>query len=104
MRLGIRAKLVGTLLLAGLLPLALALAIILIGFVELRVRSVGQTYRALAEQQARHLSTILAAQVELANLVNAMPGTVDELERGNKIPPFNQGHIDSLEKQWVGLT
>ena len=48
MRLGIRAKLVGTLLLAGLLPLALALLVILIGVVELRINSRGHVYRALA--------------------------------------------------------
>jgi signal transduction histidine kinase len=104
MRLGIRAKLVGTLLLAGLLPLALALAIILIGFVEMRIRSVGLTYRALAQQQARHLSASLAAQVELANLINGLPNTNDFLAQANRQPPPSQGYIDNREKAWPALT
>lgn len=103
MRLGIRAKLVGTLLLAGLLPLALALGVILIGVVELRINSRGHVYRALAQQQAKHLSTILASQVELANLVNHMPGTVEFLNRANQTPPLSQAQIDKVEAAWPKL-
>lgn len=103
MRLGIRAKLVGTLLLAGLLPLALALGVILIGVVELRIHSRGRMHRALAQQQAAHLSTILASQVELANLVNALPGTADFLRRANQIPPLPKPEIDTIEAAWPTL-
>jgi signal transduction histidine kinase len=100
MRLGIRAKLIGTLLLAGLLPLALALGVILIGVVELRIHSRGRMYRALAQQQASHLSTILASQVDLANLINQLPGTVEFLRRANEIPPLSQVEIDKIEAAW----
>lgn len=103
MRLGIRAKLVGTLLLAGLLPLALALAVILIGAVELRINSRGQMYRALAQQQAGHLSTILTSQVELANLINGQPGTVEFLNRANQVPRPSKEDIDKIEAAWPML-
>jgi signal transduction histidine kinase len=103
MRIGIRAKLVGTLLLAGLLPLALALAVILVGVVELRIQSRGRMYRALAQQQAHHLSTILAAQVEVANLINALPGTVPFLAEHNRRPPSTDEQIKQIETLWPRL-
>src|SRR5215207_3192029 len=100
MRLGIRAKLVGTLLLAGLLPLALALGVILFGVVELRVRSQGQMYSALAQQQAGHLSTILLAQVEWANLINGQPGTREFLAAANRKEPLTKAQIATIETSW----
>jgi signal transduction histidine kinase len=103
MRLGIRAKLVGTLLLAGLLPLALALTVILVGIVELRIQSRGRMYRALAQQQAQHLSTILGAQVEVANLINGLPGTVSFLEQHNRRPPSSAEEIKQVETLWPKL-
>src|SRR4051794_32574909 len=103
MRLGIRGKLVATLLLAGLLPLAMALGVILFGVVELRISSRGQMYRALAQQQAGHLSTILGAQVELVNLINGQPGTVEFLRQANQAPPLNQSQIDKIEAAWPML-
>jgi signal transduction histidine kinase len=103
MRLGIRGKLVGTLLLAGLLPLALALGVILVGVVELRVQSRGRMHRALAQQQAGHLSSILGEQVELVNLVNGMPGTVEFLRKADEAPPLSQAQIDAIEKRWPDL-
>ncbi|HEY7120219.1 MAG TPA: sensor histidine kinase [Tepidisphaeraceae bacterium] len=103
MRLGIRGKLVGTLLLAGLLPLALALGVILFGVVELRIQSRGRVCRALATQQANHLSSILAAQVELANLINGLPGTVEFLEKANRVPPLTEDQIKRIEDSWPAL-
>src|SRR5688500_18610172 len=103
MRLGIRAKLVGTLLLAGLLPLALALGVILVGMVQLRVQSRGRMYRALAQQQANHLSTLIASQVELGNLVNGMPGTVEFLRERNDRPPHAPDELARIEAGWPAL-
>ena len=103
MRLGIRGKLVGTLLLAGLLPLALALGVILVGVVQLRVQSRGRMHRALAQQQAGHLSSILAEQIKLTNLINDMPGTVELLRKANERPPLAQAQIDAIEKIWPSL-
>ena len=103
MRLGIRAKLVGTLLLAGLLPLALALTVILVGVVELRIQSRGRMYRALAQQQAHHLSTILASQVETAHLINGLPGTVPFLQRHNARPASSPAEIAGIEAAWPAM-
>lgn len=103
MRMGIRAKLVGTLLLAGLLPLALALGTILIGVIELRVQSKGRMYRGLARQQARHLSAMLFSQIEVVRVVNGLPETDNFLERANRIPPLSQKEITAIEVRWPGL-
>ncbi|MEZ0266846.1 MAG: ATP-binding protein [Phycisphaerae bacterium] len=103
MRLGIRAKLVGTLLLAGLLPLVLTIGVVLIGVAGLRVQSKGRTYNALAEQQARHLAWVLKSQIELGDAVNGLPGSVDALERANTVPPLAQEQIDKIEAGWPGL-
>ena len=103
MRLGIRAKLVGTLLLAGLLPLAFALGVILFGAVELRLNTKGQTFRALARQQAGRLSTILGSQVELARVINALPGTVDVLREANARPKPSPEEIQRIESEWLRL-
>jgi signal transduction histidine kinase len=103
MRLGISAKLVGTLLLAGLLPLALALGVILVGVVQLRVQSRGRMHRALAQQQAGHLSTILGEQVELAQLVNGMPGTAEFLRKANERAPLTPAEVEAVERTWPSL-
>jgi signal transduction histidine kinase len=103
MRLGIRAKLIGTLLLAGLLPLALTLGVILIGMVELRIQSRGRLFRALAQQQAGHLSTILAAQVEWAKVVNGMPKTTAFLQQANAREITPKQEIDRIEASWPKL-
>jgi signal transduction histidine kinase len=103
MRLGIRGKLVGTLLLAGLLPLALGLGAILVGVVQLRVQSRGRMHRALAQQQAGHLSAILREQIELANLVNEMPGTAQLLRKANARAVLTQSQIDAIERSWPSL-
>src|SRR4051794_1411135 len=103
MRLGIRGKLVGTLLLAGLLPLALGLGAILVGVVQLRVQSRGRMHRALAQQQAGHLSAILGEQIELANLVDGMPGTADFLRNADARPTLTQDQIDEIERSWPKL-
>jgi signal transduction histidine kinase len=103
MRLGIRAKLVGTLLLAGLLPLVLALGVVLFGAVELRLRSKGQTFESLARQQAGRLSTILGSQVELVRVVNDLPGTADLLRAANAGPKPTPQQIEAIERRWPQL-
>jgi signal transduction histidine kinase len=103
MRLGIRAKLVGTLLLAGLLPLALALGVVLFGAVELRLSSKGQAFRALARQQASRLSTIVGSQIELARLVNDLPGTAAVLRAANEGPKPTPEQIEEIEARWPRL-
>jgi hypothetical protein len=60
-------------------------------------------YRALAQQQAQHLSTILAAQVEVANLINGMPGTVPFLAEHNRRPPSTDEQIKQIETLWPRL-
>jgi len=103
MRLGIRAKLVGTLLLAGLLPLALSMALVLVGGVKLRMQGKGQMNRALAAQQARHLVSVLEAQGDLANAINGLPGNAELLEKANSVAPLAQEQIDRIETNWPGL-
>jgi len=70
MRFGIRGKLVGTLMLAGLLPLALSLAATLYAVQEARTRFITQSFRGIAREHAEHLSTLLSAQIDLYRVVN----------------------------------
>jgi len=103
MRLGIRAKLVSTLLLAGMLPLAMTLAVVLFEGVGLRIQSKGQMYRALAAQQARHLVSVLEAQADLGNAINSLPGIADFLEQANTVSPLNDQQIGRIEATWPAL-
>lgn len=104
MRLGIRAKLVSTLLLAGMLPLAMTLAVVLFEGVGLRIQSKGQMYRALAAQQAQHLVSVLEAQADLANSVNNLPGMAGLLEQANTVPPLTAAQIGGMEAAWPTLS
>src|SRR5688572_4993956 len=99
MRPGIQAKLVTTLILAGLLPLVLSLAVVLFATVRIRTDSVGQGFRAIARQGATQLSTMLSAQVEFIWLLSHMPGTVEFLNAANAEPPLTPEQIAEIERR-----
>ena len=78
MRLGIRRKLIGTLMLVGLLPLALSLAIILGGGATLHLQQVRQSYTRDASMLADRLSQILGREeLEKLTLLSEEPVIVD---------------------------
>src|SRR5688500_2745018 len=100
----IRSKLVGSLVLAGLLPLVLSL---IAGMVAVRAdarQSFGQSLRALARQQAEHVGTLLAAEVDFLWLMNQLPGTAEALDEASAKPATPQDEIDAIERRWPNLT
>jgi two-component system, OmpR family, sensor kinase len=63
---------------------------------------VGESFRALARQQARHLGTLLSDQIDQIQLINSLPGTEDFLRRA-QAPPLSQRQIQAIEAAWPDL-
>lgn len=103
MRLGIRGKLVGTLMLAGLLPLLLSLAAGLTAFHQTQKRFVGQSFRAMARQQAEHLATLMAAQVDSFRLINQLPQSLQILAAADAKPELSAEQLQQIEARWPTL-
>ena len=103
MRLGIQFKLVATLVLAGLLPLLVSLAVLLTGVVQLRVRSVGQALRSTAQQQADHVATSFSAQIEFTWLITQLRDTSDVLTASNALGRPTPASVDAIENRWPAL-
>ncbi len=81
MRLGIRRKLIGTLVLVGMFPLALSLAVILLGGARLRLGTIQQHYRARAVTCAQDLAVRIDEQLRRAALVASLPQVVTYARR-----------------------
>jgi signal transduction histidine kinase len=103
MRLGIQAKLITTLILAGLLPLVVSLLVVLLATLKIRTNTVGQSFQGVAQQGAEQLSTMLSAQVEFIWLLSHLPGTDEFLASANAIPPLSPEQISEIERRWPNL-
>jgi hypothetical protein len=103
MTLGIRTKLVGTLILAGLLPLALFLTVILTGALSVRTNSIGSAFRTHARLQADHLVALVSSQTEFVWMLGHMPEPREMLRAANE-RPFDQEGTDALEERWPSLS
>lgn len=97
MRLGIRRKLIGTLMLVGLLPLGISLLIILIGVAAMRIHSIRNEYEKEASRTAHVLSLRLTSELEKLALVSRLPDMVDYL-RTHQGKPIE--HPEVLDAQW----
>lgn len=78
MRLGIRRKLIGTLMLVGLLPLALSLAVILIGGATMRLHSIHNAYEHKATDSSNQLAGILIHELEKLEIIARLPQVRDD--------------------------
>ncbi len=103
MQMGIRGKLVTMLMLAGLLPLVLALAVGVYGVQQARTRFAGQAFRAMASEHAQHISTLLSSQIEFFLVINHLPGTVQFLRNAGQVP-FSLQEANRLDQVWPTLT
>ena len=77
MRLGIRRKLIGTLMLVGLLPLALSLVVILVGGATMRLHSIHNSYEHKAADVSNQLASIVANELEKLQLIAGLPEVRD---------------------------
>ena len=64
---------------------------------------VGQSFQALARQQARHLGTLLSDQIDQIKLINSLPGTEAFLRRANSVRPLSSDEIAAVEAGWDKL-
>ncbi len=100
MHIGIRGKIAATLIVAGLLPLALSLVIGLLGYRQGRRELVGQSFVALARQQADLVSALLGAEVEFFQSINQLPGTAAYIDRMGDRPPLSENELAAIELRW----
>ena len=103
LRLGIQGKLVGTLVLAGLFPLLLSLAALMVSLYRMRLLNVGQTFQAAALQDADNLATHIATQVELAQVIANLPSMAELLRAADAVPPLPPMRVAEIEMSWPQL-
>jgi signal transduction histidine kinase len=104
MQLGIRTKLIGTLILAGLFPLLLTLVVVIAGVIQHRTNSIGRSFSRVAQQQAVNLSVLLSSQIDHIRTISRLPGTAEFLRAANAIPPSDAGEIAAIEAAWPDLS
>ncbi len=83
MRLGIRRKLIGTLILVGLLPLAMSLILVLGGGAWIQLNKIRSSYEDSASDCADRISGILRDEVEKLTILSRFPRIVDYVEARN---------------------
>ncbi len=120
LRLGIRRKVIGTLILVGLFPLALSLVIILMGGAAMRLTSIKNDYQHMANDSSHQIVAALKRQVDQIRLVARLPNEVAFVREQNNLRlrreiATTQGatvvgesipspYAKALEKRWPTLT
>lgn len=110
MRLGIRRKLIGTLMLVGLLPLVISLAVILLGGAAIQLREIRGRYEDTSAICADQISnTILHEEMEKLVMVTRLP-RVEDFVRQHSAPAPADGAIPqptaedtALDRRWPAL-
>lgn len=97
MRLGIRRKLIGTLMLVGLLPLGISLLIILIGVAAMRIHSIRNEYEKEASRTAHVLALRLTSELDKIALISRLPTVIDYV-RAHQADSV--GDMAAHEKVW----
>ncbi len=110
MRLGIRRKLIGTLILVGLFPLALSLIVILGGGADIKLNEIRSRYDDTAAMCADHISdTLLHEEIEKLLMVSRLP-RVEAFVRDHNAAttpgaaiPLPTPHDQELDRRWPSL-
>ncbi len=110
MRLGIRRKLIGTLMLVGLLPLVISLVVILAGGAVIRFRGIRDLYEDTAALCAdRITNTLLHEELERLVMITRLP-RVDAYVQEHSAPapadgalPVPSDEDKALDKKWPTL-
>jgi signal transduction histidine kinase len=111
MRLGIRRKLIGTLMLVGLLPLVVSLVVVLAGGAAMRFRVIRDLYDDTAAICAERItSTLLHEELEQLVFITRLP-RVDAYVQEHSIPVAADSAIPHpsdadrfLDQQWATLS
>src|SRR4051794_8274963 len=112
MRLGIRRKLIGTLMLVGLFPLALSLIVILGGGAVIRLNEIRNSYAAAADSSAEHISQSLHEELEKLVNISRAPRVVAYVKGKNgpvglaatRPVPIASADDNAMDKLWPTLT
>lgn len=114
MRLGIRRKLIGTLMLVGLFPLAMSLVVVLGGGATFQLNKIRDSYvDAAATSAARISSALLKEELEKLVLVSRFPRLVAYVRAQNKGSLPNPGGTpvpvrgppdEQMDGRWASLT
>src|SRR5271170_2831999 len=92
MRLGIRRKLIGTLILVGLFPLALSLIIILGGGAAMQLSRIRNSYEETATACAKDISTkLLEVELDRLAFIGDAPRVLEYLRAHSHTPPPPSG-------------
>ncbi|MEI7766082.1 MAG: ATP-binding protein [Phycisphaerae bacterium] len=103
MRLGIRRKVLGTLMLVGMIPLALCVGVILIGGSWLRVRSIQTRFNETAQLRANQLRLALRYELEYTLLLSRLPELPDAFTATNTQLNQIQTKAEILERDWASM-
>jgi signal transduction histidine kinase len=111
MRLGIRRKLIGTLMLVGLLPLAMSLIVILGGGAAMQLSRIRNSYEENAKSCAKSISTeIFDIELDRLAFIAHSPRFLTFLRLHNTVPPTSTGmptktdHDRQIDQGWAALT
>ena len=81
MRLGIRRKLIGTLMLVGLFPLAMSLIVILGGGAALQLRTIRSSYENAATDCANQMTSSAREEIDKLTLLSRLPLMVEFIRK-----------------------
>ncbi len=118
MRLGIRRKLIGTLMLVGLFPLVISLIVIMGGGAAMQLSGIRKTYIGMANDSATELTSRVRSELRHITYIARLPETqqfVREQNRmredagpikraaGTSIPEADGASLE-MDRQWGGLS
>jgi len=94
MRLGIRRKLIGTLMLVGLLPLAISLVVIMGGGAAIQLNRIHGTYEDTAASCAEHISdALIHEEYEKLSVLTRLPSVLNFARQHSPTPPDPTGNV-----------
>jgi hypothetical protein len=116
MRLGIRRKLIGTLILVGLFPLAMSLVVVLGGGAAIQINKIRTSYEDAATDCADRISSTVREETEKLMVLSHFPRMISYVEDRNREHALaNPGEVLGesgpkptaqaleLDKIWAGL-
>jgi two-component system, OmpR family, sensor histidine kinase BaeS len=109
MRLGIRRKLIGTLMLVGLFPLAISLVVILGGGAAMQLSRIRNNYEASSAACAKSISTqLLDVELDRLSFIARAPRFIQFIQDHNPAPlpttaPQPSDFSQKVESKWPGL-
>ncbi|MFC1718049.1 ATP-binding protein [Candidatus Poribacteria bacterium] len=108
MRIGIRAKLVATLIIAGVIPILITISITY--FVERSQRrdSISKNFQQMSEKARENIALKLTANVRSISSLSELPVTVNSLDYASQVsslsPKVTAWQIEDVDRQWPELT